>query len=72
MCSNCNSLKKLEKELEELKIIYPFLTKNQRVDRLNSIRKKLLLEIVELKTGEKKRFEEFKKVNFLYESLSLN
>lgn len=73
MCSNCNSLKKLEKELKELKEIYPFLTKNQRIDRLNLIRKKLLLEIVELKTGEKKRFEEFKKVNFLYESLfSLN
>nr|BFF39037.1 hypothetical protein BACY1_08420 [Tenacibaculum mesophilum] len=64
MCSNCNSLKKLEKELKELKEIYPFLTKNQRIDRLNLIRKKLLLEIVELKTGEKNALKSLKKLTF--------
>lgn len=70
MCHCNSSLKKIEKELEDLKKIYVLLTPEQRIQRLKVIRKKILQQIVEGKG--KKNIEDFKKVNFLYESLSLN
>ena len=69
--NNIEALKALEEELINLDRISPFISKNQKIDKLNSIRKKLNKNIL----NQEFNYRCIKKANKiinLMDSLSMN
>lgn len=69
--NNIDALIAIEEELIKLDRISPFITKDQKIDKLNCIRRRLRKEILNQKFSYK-CIKKTNEINYLMDSLSVN